>query len=153
MNNKLNSVRVAIVGIVAALYITLGYLFQPISFLGLQFRVAEIMVGVVIIFPYSGMLGNIIGVFFVNIMSPLGALDLISVLVNIPALYCIVFLKSKAKYLGGILYSWIIAIYVAWLLKVVLGLPFEIMMIQVFVSELVIVTIGISIFNYVEEFI
>ena len=61
------SLRVSIIAITAALYIALGYIFHPISFLGFQFRVAELMVGMCIIFPLEGMIGKIIGVFFVNL--------------------------------------------------------------------------------------
>ena len=35
------SLRVALIAITAALYTALGYIFLPISFLGIQFRVAE----------------------------------------------------------------------------------------------------------------
>ena len=82
------SLRVALTAITAALYITLGYVLQPISFLGLQFRVAELIVGMCILFPFEGLIGNVIGVFFVNLTSPLGPIDLISCIVNVPALYC-----------------------------------------------------------------
>lgn len=149
----MNSKEVATIGIIAALYIVLGYMFQPISFMGLQFRVAEIVVGACIIFKYAGLIGNVIGVLFVNLTSPLGVLDLISVVVNIPALLIVVLLRDKAKYLGGIIYSFIIASYVAWLLSVIIGLPFEIMVVQVFVSEIVLVTLGIGIFNYIGNYI
>jgi len=89
------SLKIALTAITAALYITLGYVFQPISFLGLQFRVAELIVGMCILFPFEGLIGNVIGVFFVNLTSPLGPIDLISCIVNIPALYCIVLLRYK----------------------------------------------------------
>ncbi len=119
------SLKVALIAITAALYTALGYIFQPISFLGLQFRVAELIVGMSIIFPYEGLIGNVIGVFFVNLTSPLGAIDLISCIVNIPALYCIIIFRKKKilKYLGGVLYSIIISIYVATILYVSWGLP------------------------------
>lgn len=149
----MNSKEVAFTGLIAALYIVLGYIFQPISFMGLQFRVAEVIVGACVIFPIPGLLGNVIGVLFVNLTSPLGALDLISVIVNVPALLAVVLLRDKAKYLGGIIYSFIIASYVAWLLNMVIGLPFEVMLIQVVVSELILVSIGIGIFNYIGNYI
>ena len=40
------SLQVALIAITVALYIALGYIFQSISFLGLQFRVAELIVGI-----------------------------------------------------------------------------------------------------------
>jgi len=148
---KINNKNVAITAIVAALYVVLGYIFQPISFLGLQFRIAELIVGFCIVYPLAGLLGNVIGVFFVNLSSPLGPLDLLSVLINIPALYCIIFFRNKKylKYLGGILYALIISLYVAWILNFILGLPFLLMFIQVFISEIILASLGIYIFNYI----
>ncbi len=146
------SLDIAIISITAALYITLGFIFQPISFMGLQFRIAEIVVGMCIIFPIPGLIGNLIGVFFVNLFSPLGAIDLISVLVNIPALYCIIFFREKKylKFAGGILYSLIISLYVSIILDLVLNLPWFIMVWQVAISEIVLATLGIIIFDYIK---
>ena len=151
MNNK----QVAITAIIAALYIALGFMFQPISFLGIQFRVAELVVGICIIYPKSGLVGKIIGVFFVNLLSPLGALDLISCFINIPALMCIVALRNKKylKYVGGILYAVIISFYVAWILNFVIGLPFGIMFYQVLIAEAILATAGIILFNYIGRYL
>ena len=147
------SLRVSLISITAALYIALGYIFLPISFLGLQFRVAELIVGMCIIFPFEGMIGKIIGVFFVNLSSPLGPIDLLSCVVNIPALYCIVYFrdKGKLKYLGGVLYAVIISLYVAILLFIVLALPFWLMFIQVFISEVILASLGIFLFEIIKQ--
>ena len=142
------SLKVALTAITAALYITLGYVFQPISFLGLQFRVAELIVGMCILFPIEGLIGNVIGVFFVNLTSPLGPIDLISCVVNIPALYCIVLFRNKKflKYLGGVLYAIIISIYVAIVLNLALMLPVWLMFVQVLIAELILASLGIFLF-------
>ncbi len=146
------SIKVALTAITAALYITLGYLFQPISFLGLQFRVAELIVGMCIIFPFEGLFGKVIGVFFVNLTSPLGPIDLISCIVNVPALYCIVVLRDRKilKYLGGVIYAYIISLYVAIVLNIAFGLPFWLSLIQVLVSEVILATLGIIIFDIIK---
>jgi len=145
------SLRVALTAITAALYVTLGYVFQPISFLGLQFRVAELIVGMCILFPIEGLIGNVIGVFFVNLTSPLGPIDLISCIVNVPALYCIVFFRDKKflKYLGGILYAIIISIYVAIVLNLVFMLPIWLMFVQVLISESILASFGILLFDII----
>ena len=147
------SLRVALTAITAALYITLGYVFQPISFLGLQFRVAELIVGMCILFPWEGLIGNVIGVFFVNLTSPLGPIDLISCVVNVPALYCIVLLKDKRflKYLGGVLYAIIISIYVAIVLNLTFMLPIWLMFIQVFIAEAILASLGILLFDIIKN--
>ncbi len=149
--NKL-TLSISICAITAALYITLGYVFQPISFLGLQFRVAELIVGICILYPYSGMTGKIIGVFFVNLTSPLGMIDLLSVFANIPALFCIVFLRNYKllRYIGGVLYSLVISLYVALILNFTFGLPIPLMFVQVLISEIILVLLGIFIFNYIK---
>lgn len=147
------SLRVSIIAITAALYIALGYIFHPISFLGFQFRVAELMVGMCIIFPIEGMIGKIIGVFFVNLSSPLGPIDLISCIVNVPALYCIIYFrdKGKLKYVGGVLYAITISFYVAIILNLVLGLPIWLMFLQVLVSEIILASLGILLFDYIKQ--
>ncbi|MFX0138904.1 MAG: QueT transporter family protein, partial [Candidatus Hodarchaeota archaeon] len=145
------SVKVALTAITAALYIALGYIFQPISFLGLQFRVAELIVGMCIIFPFEGLIGKVIGVFFVNLTSPLGPIDLISCIVNIPALYCILLLREKKflKYLGGVLYAIIISIYVAIVLNIAFGPPIWLSFIQVLIAEVILATLGIMLFDII----
>ena len=147
------SLRVALIAITAALYTALGYIFQPISFLELQFRVAELIVGMCIIFPYEGLIGNVLGVFFVNLTSPLGAIDLISCVVNIPALYCIIIFRNRKflKYLGGVLYSIIISIYVATILYVSFGLPIWLNLLYVFISEVILATLGIILFDIIRS--
>ncbi len=147
------SLRVALTAITAALYITLGYVFQPISFLGLQFRVAELIVGMCIIFPLEGLIGNVIGVFFVNLTSPLGPIDLISCIVNVPALYCIVLFRDKKilKYLGGVLYAIIISIYVAIVLNLVFMLPIWFMFVQVLIAEVILASLGILLFDIIRN--
>ena len=145
------SLKVALTAITAALYITLGYVFQPISFLGLQFRIAELIVGMCILFPWEGLIGNVIGVFFVNLTSPLGPIDLISCIVNIPALYCIVFFRDKRflKYLGGILYAIIISLYVAIVLNIAFMLPIWLMFVQVLIAEIILALLGILLFDII----
>lgn len=149
--NNTISLRVALTAITAALYIALGYVFQPISFLGLQFRLAELIVGMCILFPLEGLIGNVIGVFFVNLTSPLGPIDLISCIVNVPALYCIVLLRDKKflKYLGGVLYAIIISIYVAVVLNLTFMLPFWFMFVQVLIAELILASLGILLFDII----
>ncbi|MFX1338143.1 MAG: QueT transporter family protein [Promethearchaeota archaeon] len=147
------SLRISIIAITAALYYVLGYIFLPLSFLGWQFRIAELMVGMCLIFPLEGLIGKIIGVFFLNLSSPLGPIDLLSTIVNIPALYCIIYFrnKGKLKYLGGVLYAIIISLYVAIILNLVLGLPIWLMFIQVLISEVILATLGIALFDKIKK--
>jgi len=147
------SIKVALTAITAALYIALGYLFQPISFLGLQFRVAELIVGMCVLFPFEGLTGKVIGVFFFNLTSPLGPIDLISCIVNVPALYCIVVLRDRKilKYLGGIFYAYIISIYVAIVLNIIIPQSiWWLNFVQVLIAEVILATIGILLFDIIK---
>lgn len=152
LDEKNKSIRITISGITATLYIVLGYLFQPISFLGIQFRVAELMVGMCLLFPISGLIGNVLGVFIVNLVSPLGLLDwVLSPLMNIPALLMIIIVREKKYlvYLGGVLYAIIISFDVALILWLILNLPFWLMFIQVLISEIVLASLGILLFKII----
>lgn len=106
-----------------------------------------------ILFPFEGLIGNVLGVFFVNLTSPLGLIDLNSCWVNVPALLCIVYFKDKRilKYLGGILYAIIISFYVAVVLYIVLLLPLWLMFIQVLIAEVILVTLGIILFEGIKK--
>ena len=157
---KLKALDVAMGAITTALYIVLGYSFQPISFLELQFRIAELMIGMCILFPIPGLIGKIIGVFFVNMSSPFVPLDFISCIVNIPALYCVILFKKLEnerkgiRYIGGIFYAIIISIYVAWLIGYWNSLPLELFplnFLYVFISEAILATLGIYIFSIIEK--
>ncbi|MFX1315172.1 MAG: QueT transporter family protein [Promethearchaeota archaeon] len=147
------SLTVALIAITAALYTALGYIFQPISFLGIQFRVAELIVGMCILFPFEGLIGKIMGVFFVNLSSPLGIIDLNSCWVNVPALLCIIYFKDRRilKFLGGFFYAIIISFYVAVILYIVLSLPIWLMFIQVLVAEVILATLGIILFEGIKK--
>lgn len=147
------SIKIALIAITTALYTALGYIFQPISFSVFQFRVAELIVGMCIIFPFEGLIGKVLGVFFVNLTSPLGPIDLISCIVNIPALCCIIILRNKMylKYLGGLLYAIIISIYVAIILNIILSLPIIVNFFYVLVPEIILATLGILLFDTIKK--
>jgi hypothetical protein len=148
------SLKIALISITAALYVALGFISIPIGFLDIQFRIAEVVVGMCIIFPYEGLIGKIIGVFFVNIFSPLGLIDLLSVIVNIPALYCIILFRSspKLRYFGAVLYANIISLYVAIIIYITFNAPpVWITFIQVLFSEVILAVSGVAIFSYIKN--
>lgn len=148
------SLKIAIISITGALYVALGFISVPIGFLDIQFRIAEIVVGMCILFPYEGLVGKVIGVFFVNLFSPLGLIDLVSVVVNIPALYCIILFRgsSKLRYLGAVLYANMISLYVAIILYLSLGIqPVWFTFIKVLFSEVILAVSGVAIFSYIKN--
>jgi len=147
------SLEISIAAITAALYFVLGFFLQPIGFLSLQFRVAELLIGMVIIFPIGGIIGNALGVLIVNIFSPLGVLDLIGSPVNIVALIPLALLRDEKiwKYVGAIIYAAIISLYVAILLWYVFSLPLWICFLQVFISEIILSVLGVVIFSIIKH--
>ena len=148
------SLKIAISSITAALYVALGFISVPIGFLDIQFRIAELVVGMCIIFPYEGLVGKVIGVFFVNLFSPLGLIDLLSVIVNIPALYCIILFRGspKLKYLGAVLYANIISLYVAIILYLSIGIqPVWLSFIKILFSEVILAVSGVAVFSYINH--
>jgi hypothetical protein len=148
------SFKIALIAITAALYVALGFISIPIGFLDVQFRIAEIVVGMCLIFPYEGLIGKVIGVFFVNLFSPIGFIDLISCIINVPALYCIILFRNnpKLKYLGAILYANIISIYVAIILYIGVNIqPIWFTFVKVLFSEVILAVLGVVVFSYIKD--
>ena len=104
------------------------------------------LVGLVVIFPRSGILGVSIGTFFGNILSPLGPIDLLAVVVFIPTLLLIGKVRNHwSAYLAGTLQAILTGIYVSFLLNFAYGLPIEILIWEVAIPEWILITIGIGI--------
>ena len=137
-------------GIIAALYVAVSLLIAPLAFSSIQFRISE-MFNHLVVFDKKYFFGIIIGVFVVNLFSPLGVIDLVfGVGMSVIAL---LFTIISAKFIQGIiqrmvfntivfaLFSFLIAIE----LKIVFGLPFLFGWLTVAAGEIVVMTIGIPI--------
>ncbi len=108
----------------AASYAALVYLLAPISFLQIQLRVANALMGAVPTFGIPAACGIALGVFIGNLFSPLGPMDLLSAAPSFAGLLAIYWLRRKSVLLGLGLYSLIISIWIAFMLHLVLGLPY-----------------------------
>lgn len=137
-------------GVIAALYVAVSLLVAPLAFSSIQFRISE-MFNHLVVFDKKYFFGIIIGVFVVNLFSPLGVIDLFfGVGMSVVAL---LFTIISAKFIQGIiqrmvcntivfaLFSFLIAIE----LNIVYGLPFLFGWLTVAVGEIVVMTIGIPI--------
>ena len=128
---------IALTSLYASIYVLLVYSFQPISFRAIQVRVADAMIALIPIFGWAGVLGYTLGVFIANLMSPLGAIDLLS---TIPS-----FIGGYIVYKGGhkhvletlAIQSIIIASWVGFELNLVFGVPFFFGIGTVFVGEII----------------
>jgi len=81
----MNSRFVALMSVFAGLYVVLGYVLHPISFLQIQVRVADALYPLIAIFGLPSLIGLVIGHFFLNLSSPLGIIDLLSIPLFVPA--------------------------------------------------------------------
>lgn len=134
-NKVLFLVKSAIVG---AMYAAMTLLL-PFSYLGFQFRLAELLVLLVFI-DKRYIYGLTLGCLVANLGSPLGPVDIIfGTLATFIALYLIT--KTKNLFLATLWPAIINGIIIGLVLNQVLGLPLLLSMAQVFFGEFVVVTL------------
>ena len=71
MNRKLTLRKLAITGVIAALYVALTLAFAPISYYGVQFRISEALMLMPLLFPESW-IGLTLGCLIANLFAPGG---------------------------------------------------------------------------------
>jgi uncharacterized membrane protein len=124
--------------IVAAIYAALTVLL-PFSYLGLQFRVAEILVLLVFI-DKRYIYGLTLGCLIANLASPLGPVDVVfGTLATLIALLMIS--KTKNLLIATLWPAVVNGLIIGLLLYYMLGLPFLLSAAQVFIGEFVVVTL------------
>lgn len=150
---KIKSRDLSLVAIFAALYAVLVWLFAPISFYALQFRVAGVIRPAIAKKPILA-LGYAIGVVVGNLFSPFGLYDL--AFMPVMSFVAGVFGYALGKvfngnyFVTGAVIATIIPISVSWMLSQLFGLPILMYLPSLFVSEQVINFIGASLFRVVE---
>lgn len=149
MNNNEKLVRLLKMALVAALYVALTFVFMPFSFLGVQFRVAEILMLLVLIDPlYIPALT--IGCFIANFLfSPMGIVDVI--IGTLATLFAVIAIsKTKNLFIASLWPTLFNAFMVGAELYYVLNLPFWLSTFQVAIGEFTVVSIvGVIVFKYV----
>lgn len=124
--------------IVAAIYAALTMLL-PFSYLGVQFRIAEILVLLVFI-DKRYIYGLTLGCLIANLGSPLGPVDVIfGTLATLIALLLIS--KTKNLFVATLWPAVVNGIIIGLLLYYLLDLPFLLSAAQVFFGEFVVVTL------------
>ena len=140
--------RVAVAGVVGALYVVLSLLVAPFAFGPIQFRLGEVLKPLVIKYPVT-IPAFALGVGLVNLFSPLaGGLEL----VLMPAVNLVggALCWLVARWIGGtvgtyvasLLFAVIIAAGVATVLHFAAGLPYLVAFGSVAVSEVILLTLG-----------
>jgi len=129
---------VATAGTIAALYAAMVQVFHPISFLQINIRVANALLGLVPVIGWPAVLGIPIGVLIGNATSPLGPIDLLSFIPTLAGCY-VIYLLRKRDFLvitGLLIYSAIISAWVSFMLWYVLKLPYLLSFLYVFAGQL-----------------
>ena len=152
---KITSKDLSLIAIFASLYAVLVYVFAPISFYMLQFRVAGI-IRPGIAKKWVLAIGYAIGVVVGNLFSPLvGIYELLfmpimSFIAGI--LGYILATKFKNNYfITGIVIATIIPISVSWMLNQVLSIPLVATLPYLLISEQIVCFIGSTIFKAIEK--
>lgn len=116
----MNSKRIALTALFATLYIVIGYALASIAFLEYQVRLADALYPLIAVFGLPALIGTTIGHFTLNLASPLGLIDLLSVALFIPAKIAIWKFGLKAVPLHIIS----IALWVPYMICTVFQIPF-----------------------------
>lgn len=142
--NRLREIRsraltkdLALFALCAACYTALVVFLAPISFLHIQVRVANALMGLVPIFGMPAVYGLTLGIFLGNIISPLGPIDLFSAIPSFIGLFIIYKLRNRSVILGLLIYSLIISLWVALMLNLVLNLPYLITFVYVLIGVII----------------
>ena len=151
---EVKSRDLALVTIFASLYAVLVYLFAPISFYFLQFRVAGVL-RPSIARKWILAIGYAIGVVVGNIFSPFtGPYELIFMPTMSFLAGTLDYLVAKRfknnYYITGAVVATIISISVSWMLSQLFSLPMFATLPYVFISEQTVCFIGASMFKLIE---
>ena len=130
--------------LIAALYVVMTLITYPISFLGIQFRFAEILV-LLCFFRKDYSIGLIIGCAIANLMSAIGLVDVgFGTLATILACTCMMFCKHLAiACIFPVLFN---AFIVGFELYQFLGCPFWLSVGEVAIGEFTVMVVGYILF-------
>ncbi|MBM7599609.1 putative membrane protein [Virgibacillus halotolerans] len=136
--------------LIAALYITVSLIGEPLMFSNIQFRIPE-MFNHLVVFNKKYFFGIILGVLITNLFSPLGMLDLIfGVAQSVISLLIIILLARYIKntialMTAGTLVFTFNMFIIAYELNLAFKLPFLFTWLTTAVGEFTIMAIGIPI--------
>jgi len=149
-DKKMNTKKIARGAAITALYVVITYFLAPVSFGPIQFRAAEALTVLPIIFS-EAVPALFLGVLLANVIGGLGMIDIVGgSLVTLLAAY--VTYKNRDNifaYLSPILFNaFLISIY----LHTLFGLPYWLNVIQIGLSEAAVVLIlGVPLIKYLKK--
>ncbi len=151
---EINTKDIALTAVFAALYAALVYVFTPISFLAMQFRVAGIL-RPAIARKWMLAIGYAVGVAIGNLFSPVGVYDLLFMPAMSLVAGLIGYLAAKPLknnyFVTGIVIATIIPLSVSWMLNQILELPLLATLPYLFISEQIICLLGAAVFTLIEK--
>lgn len=133
----MHTLRITRGAMIAGLYIVITYILAPVSFGPIQFRAAEALTVLPILYP-EAIPALFIGVLVSNIFGGLGLVDIIggSLVTLIAAYFTYRFRDSILAYLSPVVFNaFLISIY----LKAIFGIPYWLTVFQIGISEAVVV--------------
>ena len=128
--------------LVAGIYVALTLVFSSISYGDIQFRIAEVLI-ILVLFNPKFAIGILVGTLLANINSTLGPIDWIcGTLASAISIVLMLKLYKKSVALALLAPAAVNGVIVAWMLYVVLQLPILYSIATVFFGEFVVVFIG-----------
>ena len=152
MKNDLTK-RLTRTAIIAAIYAVVTVAIAPLSYMGVQFRISEILVLLAVFDPlYIG--GLTLGCLIANLLGPNGPLDVIlgtlATFISVYAIYLTgkIVKNYRAKLLIASIWPTLFnGLIIGWTLNMLYGFPLVLSMGQVALGELVVITcIGVPLF-------
>jgi len=151
---KINTKDIALTSIFASLYAAMVYLFAPMSFYALQFRIAGVL-RPAIAKKWVLSIGYAIGVVVGNVFSPFSGpyemvfMPIVSLLAGIAGF--VVARKFGGNYfVAGAVIAFIVPIGVSWMLAQLFGAPMLATFPYLLVSEQIVCLIGALVFKLIE---
>ncbi|MEM0313431.1 MAG: QueT transporter family protein [Candidatus Bathyarchaeia archaeon] len=152
---KISSKDISSIAIFSSLYALLVYLFAPISFYALQFRVAGVL-RPWIAKKWVLAVGYAIGVAVGNLFSPFAGLyelvfmPIMSFLAGVLG-YLVAKKFNHSYFVAGFVIATVISISVSWMLNQLFNLPILVTWPYLFISEQIICLIGATLFRLIEN--
>jgi len=118
--------------LLAATYAALVYVLPGLSFLTINVRIANMLRGLIPFLGWPAVIGLSIGVFIANLISPLGPIDLLSVIVVFCGQVIIYCLRKKSVLLGLFIHYVLLATWISWMISTVTDTSWSMIAIPIF---------------------
>ena len=152
---QVNSRELSLIAVFAALYAALVFVFAPVSFYALQFRVAGV-IRPAIARKWKLSIGYALGTAIGNLFSPFpGPLELLFMpLMSLVAGllgYLVARKLSHNYFIAGLVIATVVALSVSWMLNQLFNLPMSATIVYLLISEQAVCFFGATVFKLIER--